>query len=463
MDKSYYRLSVDRLSKDELEYELSIRGVVGSGTVEEMRKDLRQIMKLEKEGKPLQYPPYSRDVRIEFAIVQKKLDEAKILIQDFAGDKQSSEFIKIQTKLHHLLNRVNRIESGDAKVLQERGNSIVLILRALSSLNKKAEPENDSDESSAEEQIGVSVIDANSDRGNVVNIAHSTPLHRINNLSRVGVDHGVKSVPVLKWGIHFSGESRDLSVNAFLERVEELRVARNVSEAQLFLSALDLFTGKALNWYRSIKRSVDSWSALKVKLREQFLPYDYEDRLWEEIRRRTQGPDESLGIYVAVMDNMFSRLTIPPNREERLRVVLKNLAPFYQERLSLVDVTSEEKLLELGRQIEKSKRFVEAYKPPHRSKADVEPDLAYVEVASASTSLSYEAQESLSRRERVDVNTASTSNTKLNNCWNCGRNGHRAQDCRAPFRKHCYKCGNPGFTKNDCPKCSSGNGETRPC
>lgn len=36
-----------------------------------------------------------------------------------------------------------------------------------------------------------------------------------------------KSVPVLKWGIIFSGQSERTSVGAFLQRVEELRVARN--------------------------------------------------------------------------------------------------------------------------------------------------------------------------------------------------------------------------------------------
>ena len=37
---------------------------------------------------------------------------------------------------------------------------------------------------------------------------------------------------------------------------------------------------------------------------------DYNDRLFEEIRSRTQGADEPMGIYLAVMDNLFDRLTV---------------------------------------------------------------------------------------------------------------------------------------------------------
>lgn len=37
-----------------------------------------------------------------------------------------------------------------------------------------------------------------------------------------------------------------MSVHRFLERVSELRTARNVSEAELFEQALDLFDGRAL-------------------------------------------------------------------------------------------------------------------------------------------------------------------------------------------------------------------------
>ena len=53
-----------------------------------------------------------------------------------------------------------------------------------------------------------------------------------------------------KWNLKFSGEVKKLSDHNFLERVEELRLARNLSTKQIFDSAIDLFEGKALNWFR---------------------------------------------------------------------------------------------------------------------------------------------------------------------------------------------------------------------
>lgn len=62
---------------------------------------------------------------------------------------------------------------------------------------------------------------------------------------------------------------------------------------------------------RANKRRFNNWDLLIVALKKQFLPCDYEDRLWEEIRKRTQGASESVGIYFAVMSNLFERLVVP--------------------------------------------------------------------------------------------------------------------------------------------------------
>lgn len=52
------------------------------------------------------------------------------------------------------------------------------------------------------------------------------------------VDCRQKIVPVMR-DLKYSGDNSGLSLNAFLERVEELMVARSVTREQVFRSAID--------------------------------------------------------------------------------------------------------------------------------------------------------------------------------------------------------------------------------
>ncbi|ALX35368.1 gag protein [Human immunodeficiency virus 2] len=41
-------------------------------------------------------------------------------------------------------------------------------------------------------------------------------------------------------------------------------------------------------------------------------------------------------------------------------------------------------------------------------------------------------------------------------CWNCGKEGHSARQCRAPRRQGCWKCGKPGHVMANCPDRQAG-------
>ena len=49
--------------------------------------------------------------------------------------------------------------------------------------------------------------------------------------------------PISSWGIKFNGDSKNIFY--FLERVSDLSQARNVSEEELFTSAVEFFVGEA--------------------------------------------------------------------------------------------------------------------------------------------------------------------------------------------------------------------------
>ncbi|KAK9872566.1 hypothetical protein WA026_018701 [Henosepilachna vigintioctopunctata] len=250
-----------------------------------------------------------------------------------------------------------------------------------------------------------------------------------------------------------------MSVSAFLERLEELCEARGVSKHEAIRSGIDLFTGKALVWYSSVRSSITDWKTFVEEVRAEFEPYDYDDKLLDEIRHRTQGTDESIGLYLATMGSLFNRLKVPISEASQIRIVMRNILPFFQTQLALVDVQSIMELKKFCRQLEQRREAVEAYRPPlrkHQQHSLLEPDLAYVGLDTDVAEL------------HVDTHIISSENSKNFNkassviCYNCNKPGHRAIGCADPKIKKCFKCGLSGFTKNECPQCKrSGNGQSR--
>ena len=451
------KMEINRLDRDEFMYELTLRGIKVNDetTVAEMRKTLRQLLKLEKGGSTLTYPTYPYKFASDYEALTKKIKEIEELVKNFADTPDSGQFLKISTKLWHAYGRADRSKPTGDDETGQRSAVIVSILGLFSSLQSRARKykrlsqthspleladllsstnmHDEQEESSTSEEES---LDDHDDDDDVTNLIPPRPC------ATVSMDKP-KTVPVYLWNLKYDGEG--MSLNSFLENVNELSISRNVPKTQLCTSASDLFTGKAKIWYNSVKDQVRSWDELVFALRKQFLPSDYNDRLFDEIKQRTQGPKESIGLYIATMINMFNRLTCSPTEHLKLKILMKNISPFYQSQLGLVKVQSIQQLIELSRQLEERKEAIENFVPPSRNKKMMEPDLAYVYTDNASTS----------RASAVEISEIS--------CWNCKKGGHRASECKEPKSKYCFRCGNNGYTVRSCPKCSgsSGNGSRR--
>lgn len=263
--------------------------------------------------------------------------------------------------------------------------------------------------------------------------------------------------PVFKWDIKFSGDPRE-SLASFLESVEEHSVSRNITKEELFSTATDLFTGEALVWYRSIKHQIDSWQSLTRELRREYQPFDYEDRLWEEIRSRSQGPDERIGYYLAVMDTLFRRLPTPPTEEEKLKILRKNVDPYYIERLALLEIDTTRDLLDFCRRLEEGRQTVSRFKGPLPVKADLfdytlEPDLAYRPNTLHPTTTATNVNAVTSTEAMVGTSPTATTSK----CWNCKKPGHTFRSCAQDPTVFCFRCGSPGTYVRNCPKCRPKN------
>lgn len=341
---SSLKLDCDRLNKDELVYELKIRGLFDVGNVQEMRSCLRKILKMEQTGETLTYPKYDLDCVEEFQTIDEKIQEVKAMISGLNTGPTSGPYKKIEAKIAHLVKRIDRTISKDEATAKQRSQLFAQILDLSSALEKRLEELVNAD---------ISIIDAGLSDVNLASIDQQDfTSTRISSPANEHHSPSIKSIPVVKWNLTFSGDLKEMSVSAFLERIEELCIARHVSKRELFDSAIDLFRGQALIWFRANRTEFANWDSLSKELKKQFQPHDYDERLFDEIKRRTQGRDEPIGIYLAVMTNLFSRLSFRAPEATRLKILMKNIDPFFQLNLGLTEITSVDDLKKMCARLE---------------------------------------------------------------------------------------------------------------
>ncbi|KAJ8928086.1 hypothetical protein NQ314_019384 [Rhamnusium bicolor] len=178
---------------------------------------------------------------------------------------------------------------------------------------------------------------------------------------------------VNRLNLKFDGRT---SVTSFIERVEEIRCSRGIPKEQIFRSVPEIFVGEALHWFR-VNR-FDSWDDLIGQLKEQFLPYDYDDKIRKEIERRTQGGKEKVVTYVVAMENLYNKLLDKPLEEVRVRKIKRGLRPYIYSRIVLHPTPSIKELVRVARIIEETELQEELFQPPPKNYDQLmEPDLAY--------------------------------------------------------------------------------------
>ncbi|KAG5894283.1 hypothetical protein JTB14_007428 [Gonioctena quinquepunctata] len=202
------KVEVNRLEKEELSYELDIRGITGLTTVDSMRKSLRNLLKLEKAGTSLTFPSYPFT-----------FDEDSVSTKDEEHSKRSTFLIKLLDLKLNLLSKTRKFKRDS------RNSQIPLQLSMIGQAGHSSSR--------------ASSVSSNSDDD------HSSVHGRVFPNTQNNPSVSIQTIPVAKWGLNkFSGDCK-MSLSAFLENVEELCISRNVTKQQLFASASDIFTGQA--------------------------------------------------------------------------------------------------------------------------------------------------------------------------------------------------------------------------
>lgn len=371
-------INFNLLHKDELEYEVELRGGKPAPTVTELRS---QIRKLNIELSSDEVTEFSGDCEREFATICEKLESLQSLLVGTTQRPCSLKILsRVQALAYHLYHRLSRLQplEGAGDKFFETNATIEKIIDRLESI----------------------MLNFRSSR-----VASPTPVREV-------IPEKYQAVHTLN--IKFDGKS---CVKGFLQRLEEVRVSRGISDERLFKSAPELFTDGALCWYRGAISDVHTWSELKNLLLAEYLPFDFDFRLMKEIRERTQGQDESIVNYLSVMQNYFSQLLKPITEIEKLAIVRHNIRPFYTTQLALHPINSWSDLKSSCRLLEQAECIARSFSEPTTSASILASDLIYT-------------------------------------CDNGKATAGQVSAIQEPSRKlFCYRCGEPDVVTSTCPKC----------
>lgn len=134
------KIEINRLSKDELVYELSLYGVTGEATVESMRRSLRQLRKL-YAGTKYELPPYPFTFEQDVAAVKAKIESLTDAVNKFADVRTSSDYLKTSSSIACAFGRVQRskpLTDTDSATRQQLLVQLVDLLSRLSHQAKSA-------------------------------------------------------------------------------------------------------------------------------------------------------------------------------------------------------------------------------------------------------------------------------------------------------------------------------------
>lgn len=465
------KIEVNRLAKSEILYELAVRGVKHPDDVcvEDLRKVLRKSLKLDHSCLAGKKPKYPFTFDEDFTALETVADELDTLVDNVTGDDVRA-CRKISTKVAYALGRLDRADpKEDADKKNKKAEMRFRLLLIYDNFITKTKPD--------KRNKNTTLLD--------LNVMNSTAISSLSSESSDSSSENDddsevkrikgKPVPLRDWGLKFTGDKSDrgISFSCFLERVNELKKSRHVSRQMLFEEAGDLFDGEAKKWFNLVRDWVADWDSLVDAMREEFQGPDYDKRLFEEIKHRTQGESESIGSYVAAMNGLFSRLQQVIPKEVKLKILLDNIAPYYQPHLAFREITSVIELLSLCRKLDEKRLLVSSYVPPPRKNKCLEPDLAYAETSStASTSRSSDVNfdgrqngpKHFGRQQENKTNicaVADRSRSSTLKCWNCNDVGHLSVNCPKPQKRYCYRCGHSDVTIRTCPKCKTQQGNER--
>ncbi|CAB0044275.1 unnamed protein product, partial [Trichogramma brassicae] len=190
---------------------------------------------------------------------------------------------------------------------------------------------------------------------------------------------------VRRWKIQFDGFGQ-MSVESFIERVEECGFLAGLTDRDLLLGLSETLTGTAAKWYRSNRYSFRTWDDFCKAARRMFGIDRYgHQQLLEQIKKRTQGPDERVAEYIICIQSVFNKLRPELDVQTQLDYLHGGMLPDLQKMVCKRFLRSIDDLLEEAVEAENTIRKANQYRAP-TSDENTWPELRYKPGKSEDTS-----------------------------------------------------------------------------
>ncbi|KAL7725044.1 hypothetical protein ACLKA6_000925 [Drosophila palustris] len=256
---------------------------------------------------------------------------------------------------------------------------------------------------------------------------------------------------IFNWKLRFSGQSK-VSIDDFLYRVEALTMQTLDGNFELLSRyASNLFEGSGSEWYWRYHKSVPvvCWSDLRKALKAQFKDGRTDHEIRTAITQRKQKVHEPFDQFYEAIVAIADRLVHPMSEQALLEVLRANLLPDIQHEILHVPIDN---IVQLRRVVCTRERFIKTIAPNSSSTPRV---VARRHISEVTVQTGNDSDSEEEESVNLDIEALTLS------CWNCGKNGHRYQDCVAERAIFCYGCGKRDTYRPSCPKCGSKNDRQR--
>lgn len=269
----------------------------------------------------------------------------------------------------------------------------------------------------------------------------------------------------------------------FIREVEFYAKSENVSDKELFRSAIHLFAGLAKLWFMSGVENDEftTWKELVAEMKKEFLSPDHDHVSEVRAIDRKQRSKEKFQDFFFDIQKIFNSLTKPISEKKKFEIVFRNLRADYKGHVVAAQVDNLADLKTFGRKLDAT--FWYKYETRSQEEQVTKNRPQVNELKSNPKQKSYNdksrqaSKESPKPVEKVPKKTQNVdqANEKEKNensqpdvlklliekhvpippgvCFNCRLQGHHQSNCDRPKHKFCFKCGFLNVDTKSCPWC----------